>query len=332
MSQTVANSFLDVIPSGTMRLAFGCGGLHGGSRRRKSFRLLETAVDCGITYFDTARMYGLGAAEGILGELASRYRHRLIIASKAGILPANRSIPMRLINRGIGLLHKAVPRSERYVAHPGATQLRFHAFSLPDLRKSVETSLKRLRTDYLDILLLHECSAADVENPQVLTFLQELKKQGKIRAFGLATGIEETIGIAANCPVMTQIVQIPSSIFDMNIFRLPPRADDLKIIHSCLQLEPLLSRLSFNGKLAKKWRAATRVDPRDTTAVVQLLLAHALHSNPTGLVLFSSTKQANIKSNVEVAIAPVVDSEQVDGLNLLFTEVIRPGFSHKRQL
>ena len=50
-----------------------------------SLRLLETAIDCGITYFDTARMYGLGAAEGLLGEVASRNRHRMIIASKAGI-------------------------------------------------------------------------------------------------------------------------------------------------------------------------------------------------------------------------------------------------------
>jgi aryl-alcohol dehydrogenase-like predicted oxidoreductase len=44
-----------------MAFGFGCGGRYGGSGRRASLQLLETAIDCGINYFDTARMYGFPA-------------------------------------------------------------------------------------------------------------------------------------------------------------------------------------------------------------------------------------------------------------------------------
>ncbi len=313
---------LDVIPRGTIPLGFGCGGLHGGRSRRESLRLLETAIDCGITYFDTARMYGLGAAESLLGKIASRNRHRMIIASKAGILPANRSVPMRLANRGIKLLHKSIPNCERYLPVPAVAQLRYHAFSLSALRKSVEASLEQLQTDYLDVLLLHECSASDVENPQVFEFLQDLKREGKIRAFGLATGIDETIQITVSRPPLSRVVQIPSSILDMNIKLLPPRANGLTIVHSCLaaRLCPLLRRLSFDQNLATKWANIMRIDLRDTTSIVQLLLAHALHSNPGGIVLFSSSNPTNIRSNVRVVTDPIVDTEQIEGLNLLIAE------------
>ncbi len=314
--------FANIIPNGTIPLGFGCGGLRGGKSRRDSLRLLETAIDCGITYFDTARMYGLGAAEGLLGKVASRNRDRMIIASKAGILPANRSVPMRLANRGIKLLHKSIPNSERYLPVPAGAQLRYHAFSLSALRKSVETSLEQLQTDYLDVLLLHECSASDVENPQVFGFLQDLKREGKIRAFGLATGIDETIQIMATRPPLSRVVQIPSSILDMNIKLLPPRANGLTIVHSCLtaRLCPLLTRLSSNHNLAKKWANIMRIDLRDTTSIVQLLLAHALHSNPGGLVLFSSSNPTNIRFNVRVATDSIIDTEQIEEFNLLIAE------------
>jgi D-threo-aldose 1-dehydrogenase len=321
---TVQQPFHDILPRGMMPLGFGCGGLQGASGRRESVRLLETAFDCGITYFDTARMYGLGAAESILGELASRSRHRMVIASKAGILPANRSIPMRFLNRGLRLLHKAVPRSARYLPIPAATQLRFHVFSPSALRSSVDTSLKELRTDYVDILLLHECSAADVRNPQVLEVLQSLKKEGKIRAFGLATGIEETIEIATARSPLARVIQIPSSILDMNIARLPARDGGLTVVHSCLmrRLDPLLSRLSSDNLLAKRWLELTGVDPHDATSLAQLLLAHALRSNPGGVVLFSSSKPANISSNVRVAREPLIGPKQVEAVNLLLSELI----------
>jgi D-threo-aldose 1-dehydrogenase len=319
-----AMQFEDVIPRGAIRLGFGCGGLHGGRGRRQSLKLLETAIDCGITYFDTARMYGLGVAESLLGEIASRNRHRMIIATKVGILPANNNVALRLATRGIKLLHKAIADSNRYLPLPAASQLRFHAFSRAELRRSFERSLQELRTDYVDVLLLHECSAEDVEAPHVLEFLLGLKQQGKIKAFGLATGMEQTLRIVPFHASLASIVQIPSSILDMNIRRLPLRRNGLTIVHSCLagNVQSLIFRLVTDKDLATKWRNLTQIDPRDETGIVQLLLAHALEANPLGIVLFSTSKLANIRSNVKAAIESMIKPEQIEGLNVFCSTIL----------
>lgn len=325
MLTSEVTQFEDVIPRGAIRLGFGCGGMYGGRDRRQSLRLLETAIDCGITYFDTARMYGSGVAESLLGKIASHYRHRMIIATKVGILPASNNVPLRLATRGIRRLHKAIPSSNRYLPLPVVSQLRFHAFSRPALCRSFDKSLQELRTDYIDVLLLHECSAEDVDDPQVLEFLLRLQQQGKIRAFGIATGIEQTLRIIPIHANLTSIVQVPSSVLDMNIRRLPLRRNGLTIVHSCLggNVQSLVSQLGADNDLATKWRVMTQVDPRDATGISQLLLANALEANPLGIVLFSSSKLANIRSNVKAAVEPVIKSEQIEGLNAFCDTFLR---------
>jgi aryl-alcohol dehydrogenase-like predicted oxidoreductase len=261
-------------------------------------------------------MYGFGGAEGILGKLTPRNRERMIVTSKAGILPPKRSILHRLLSRGVGSLHKALPPSKRYVPRPEVWEPRFGFFKLPNLRRSIETSLRQLRTDYLDILLLHECTLADVEAPELLDFLQALKKQGIIREFGIATGIEETVQIAAAHPLLTPVIQIPNSIWRMNITHLPSRPKGLTITHSVLtsRVHVLLTQLSTDDSLAREWESATHVNPRDPTALAQLFLAHALRSNRGGVVLFFSSRPENIGANVKLVKESTVDASQVDGL------------------
>jgi aryl-alcohol dehydrogenase-like predicted oxidoreductase len=278
-------------------------------------------MDCGITYFDTARMYGFGHAEGILGKLMPRYRHRIILTSKAGILPPERSFLRRVASRGVRLLHQAMPKAKDYIPRPEVWEPRFGIFSLPDLRKSIETSLRGLRTDYLDILLLHECTLLDVQDPELLDFLQNLKRQGTIREFGLATGIDETVRIAAAHPVLAPVLQIPNSVWDMNVARLPQRPNGLTIIHSVLtnQMHKFRARLCLDNSLMKEWESATHVDPRDATALGQLFLAHALRVNPGGLVLFYSSKPNNIKANVKLVQQKVIEPAQIEGLTSYLT-------------
>ena len=317
---TSATTVLDgPFPPGMLRLGFGCGGLLHGLTRRESLYLLETALDCGITYFDTARMYGFGGAEGILGTIVPRNRHRICIASKAGILPPSRSLLLQIANQTIKACHKAVPRLRSVMPTLPGLQPRFGIFDLPGLRKSVETSLRELQTDYLDTLLLHECTAADVESDEVLYFLQELQKQGKIRKVGIATGIEETIRIAKARPLLSEVVQIASSIWNMNIKRLPPRPGGVTITHSTLteRFHALTRELSTNDALAKIWRSTIQIDPQNKVELARLLLAHALYSNPTGFVLFFSNNPKHIKASASVAIDNGVSPDQIRGLEAL---------------
>jgi D-threo-aldose 1-dehydrogenase len=313
MSSKVLHRFL---PVGAIPLGFGSGGLLHGLNYAESLRLLDTAIDCGITYFDTARMYGFGRAESILGKLLSHRRDRIIIATKAGILPASRSIPVRVLNRGANLLRRCAPHLATHIPAPQRAKPQFGYFRRRDFQKSVETSLRELRTDYIDILLLHECTLGDVHN-ELLDYLHDLRLRGIIRAFGLATGIDDTIKIAEANPVLNHVLQISSNIWNMNITRLPARPCGLTITHSSLtsRFHALSGHLSRDPSIASKWKRATQVDPSDKSALAELLIAHALHSNPDGLVLFFSTKPENIRACTQVAKSRSIDVSQIIGLN-----------------
>lgn len=117
--------------------------------------LLAQAKDLGINILDTAPAYG--ESEERLGKLLKDERHNWLISSKVG---------------------------EEF------TEGKSHFdFSPPAVRRSIERSLSRLKTDYLDLVLAHS-NGADmciIEEDDIFTTLAQLKQEGKIRAFGMST-------------------------------------------------------------------------------------------------------------------------------------------------
>ena len=115
--------------------------------------LIQTAMDCGINYFDHADIYGNGNCESIMGKALQDMpgvREQLMIQSKCGIVP--------------GVMYDC---------------------SKEHIIKSVEGSLRRLKTDYLDILLLHRPDAL-MEPEEVAEAFDELQMSGKVRHFGVS--------------------------------------------------------------------------------------------------------------------------------------------------
>lgn len=114
--------------------------------------LLRKAYDAGINYFDVAPTDGDGRGERLLGEAFRERRELVIISSKAGRMG-------------------------------GAPD-----FTPAAIRTSLEKTLDRLASSYLDVLQLHYPDAATVANPAVWQCLEDLKKEGKIRYYGIALG------------------------------------------------------------------------------------------------------------------------------------------------
>jgi aryl-alcohol dehydrogenase-like predicted oxidoreductase len=320
ISVSEAEPFREILGLKTLPLGFGTGALFSKRRsHRDALKLIETALDSGITYFDTARMYGSGRAEGVIGEIAARNRDRLILVSKAGIFPQSRSLLVRAAGQGVRLLHRTVPSSKEYVSVPRTYLPQFGFFKLADIRKSVEISLRELRTDYLDILLLHECNVSNFDNQELRRYLGELKAEGKIRAFGIATSMAETEAILAKYARVPDVVQIPSAIWNMNIRKLQSKYSGFAVTHSSLsgRLNVLLARLTSDEAMAAEWREMTDTDPNDTQSFTQLLLAHAVDSNRAGIVIFFSSNPANILANVNSIKRHSIYQAQIDGLNRL---------------
>jgi diketogulonate reductase-like aldo/keto reductase len=265
------------------RLGLGCGDLYSGASHAQSVRLIETALEAGIRYFDVARMYGNGSAEVVLGSVLPRIRDRVIIVSKAGILPWSMLHWSQFKSRAAKAVRLAGPIARALVPPLPPSGPRFGAFRREDLVRSVNRSLKDLRTDYLDILLLEQLRAA-----------------GKIRRFGIATHFPETCQILNETPRAAPVAQFASDAFNRNVRRLPPARAELVVTHTPIKqiLPRVLDYLAADSAAASRWRQRTGLASDDRSGIARLLLADAVAENTSGIVLFSSSRPERITEAV----------------------------------
>ena len=152
-------------------------------------------------HLDTAPAYGDGICEAELGEFIRGQRERFVIATKYGIPPDPIADAWPLLSLPL--------RAVRAVAR----QVGFHPAPLPaitpaGLRASVTRSLRRLGTDRIDILLLHEPRHDRIPSPDAIAEeLQKLQQSGVVRAFELAGGWNGVSGLLSIAPVLGIVIQ-----------------------------------------------------------------------------------------------------------------------------
>ncbi len=165
----------------------GCariGGVFQGDTK-EFLRLFAVALDHGVNFFDTADMYAQGESEVLLGRAFRKQRGRVIIASKAGYsLPTRRRLVSRIKPFVKPLIKLLKVRRDQLPSK--AAGVITQDFSPAYLRQAVEGSLRRLRTDYLDLFQLHSVPLDVVERGEWEPVLEDLKRAGKIRYYGLS--------------------------------------------------------------------------------------------------------------------------------------------------
>jgi len=129
----------------------------------RSVRLLRQAHERGINYFDTADTYGSGKGETLLADAFGHMRESIVISTKIGYDFYN------------------------HTARRGQ-QERPQDWSEDFLRFALEQSLKRLDTDYIDFLQLHNTKMDAAENDDLFALMEAFKDEGKIRSYGAALG------------------------------------------------------------------------------------------------------------------------------------------------
>lgn len=131
-------------------VAIGCMRISNMNEKEAS-AFLDTAIDHGANYFDHADIYGGGQSEVVFGKAMQAFRREdLLIQTKCGIVPG-----------------------------------KMFDFSYEHIINSVNGSLKRLNTDYVDVLLLHRPDAL-MEPEEVAKAFDKLKSSGKVRHFGVS--------------------------------------------------------------------------------------------------------------------------------------------------
>jgi diketogulonate reductase-like aldo/keto reductase len=291
-----------ILPAGAPRLGLGCGDLYAGACEATALRLLGAAYDCGIRYFDVARLYGNGEAEGVVGRAFRGRRGEVVIASKAGILPWSMQTAARIRRKALTTAQKLAPFARDWLPEPPTAKERYGVFAPSELEKSVEASLRALRTDYLDILLLHECDVPDATSLETLSLLEKLRARGKIRAFGIATRFPQTEAILAACPDRFAVAQFPSDVFSRNEARLPATWRGIPVTHSIYKggLGPLCDRVTADPALAAEWSRRFGGPADDVSAYAERLLQDALSSHD-GVVLFTTSRPDRIATAVKAA-------------------------------
>lgn len=164
-----------------MQAGFGLGRLHHEFSRAARERIVRAALDAGFRHFDLAPAYGEGLAEKELGRVLGSHRSTVTITTKYGI-------PLRAIGELPTPLFLALRTSDKFLPIKFGADYRRRDFSPRALAASLEASLRRLRTDYVDYLLVHEPSSL-AEFRTLGDAWSEMERQqrlGKLRRFGVS--------------------------------------------------------------------------------------------------------------------------------------------------
>jgi len=284
------------------RLAFGSAALMARLGRRESLRLLETAHECGITHFDTARSYGYGEAESAVGEFVARRRDAVTVTTKLGRLPPPGSRALRTAKAVARVAVRRAPALRPLLRRRAQALGAAGRFQPAEARRSLETSLRELGTDWVDVLLLHECRPEDLATDGLLDFLGAVVREGKVRYFGVATDPDSTGTILRDRPEFAPVVQVTHNALERTLEELPQLAGRAVVTHSAVR-QPLarLSELMRDEPRREAWSRTLGLDCGRPEVLGRLLLGYALESNANGAVLFSSTSQQRIRGDAALA-------------------------------
>jgi aryl-alcohol dehydrogenase-like predicted oxidoreductase len=188
-AQTVETEMIDIpgTPLKVSRVALGTwamgGWMWGGTDQRESVATIHAALDQGINLIDTAPVYGFGVSEEIVGAALQGIRSRAVIATKTGLEWRDGKV------------------------YRNATRAR--------IMQEVDDSLRRLRTDYIDIYQVHWPDPL-VPIEETAEVMRALYEQGKIRAIGVSNfSVEQMARFRRVAPL--HVLQSPYNLFERAI-------------------------------------------------------------------------------------------------------------------
>jgi aryl-alcohol dehydrogenase-like predicted oxidoreductase len=271
-------------------------------------RLLEHAVERGITFFDTADVYMGGESERLLGAVLAPHRDRVILATKVGF---RQLVPEALLACVRPYLWSVTGRGGggKHVLRGARNWLRRADYSADHLDAAVEASLTRLRTDRIDVLQLHSPTPAALEQDGALETVERLVAQGKVRFYGLAF---------ASCSKARYILregrlstlQLPVSI------SAPAAADDILEWARQRGIGVVANQPLGGGALARDPRAGGVSDGR---TLAQAAIRFAASRPGVSTVIVGTTSMRHLDENVAALDGPalpvpgVVDAERTAG-------------------
>lgn len=198
----------------------GIGTSTFGSKigERQSMKILETLYEHGINYIDTANSYGLGESENIVGKFCQAKRKTIFISTKVGIRPTPISWKKKML---LPLVRKiySFPYINKIIVKQSASSYQEDLLGVELIQESISSSLSKLKTNYIDQLLLHNHFSSYLENSAITDLLHKYKEAGIIRRLGVTSHElnEQIVHDLVKYEEIIDIFQIPFSFFSYQV-------------------------------------------------------------------------------------------------------------------
>lgn len=294
-------------------IGFGCsnvGSLSRGLDNKSWVSLLEEAYSLGVNFYDTANIYGAGQAEEILGDVFRTRRDKVVILTKVGyelrvharlnsfIRPLARKAT-KLVTRAVRMF--PINRSEGSRQH----------FDLEAISLALEGSLRRLRTDYVDILLLHSPSEQVLNDEGLFFRLEELKASGKLRYYGVSS-IHLTPQFASRLPAGAKVLGTAVNPLEAVNLSLIPTLNERGLGIAAYQA--LASGNLLYPSSPEERQIAQAIDSiaRDhEMSRAQVLINFALNRPGIASVVVGISNSEHLRQNLRVLQSPAVEAVQI---------------------
>ena len=269
-TRKLGNSNLEVsaIGLGCMGMSFGYGS---PKDKQEMTALLAAAVDRGITFFDTAEVYGPYLNEELVGEALAPFRGQVVIATKFGFDISPNSDP-----RGMK-------------GSPGLNSRPEH------IKEAVEGSLKRLKVEAIDLLYQHRVDP-NVPIEDVAGTVKDLIQEGKVKHFGLSEAGVQTIRRAHAAQPVTALQSEYSLWWRKPEAEVIPTLEELGI--GLVPYSPL-----GKGFLTGKIDENTTFDSSDFRSTLPRFTPEALKANQTLIDLLGSIAEQKQATPAQIALA-----------------------------
>lgn len=252
-------------------LGLGCMGMSFGygppADKQEMIALIRSAVESGISFFDTAEVYGPFTNEELVGEALAPLRERVVIATKFGFKPAS---------DGEGRWSELDSRPEH-------------------IKEVAEASLKRLKTDAIDLFYQHRVDP-DVPIEDVAGTVKDLIQEGKVRHFGLSEAGVQTIRRAHAVQPVTALQNEYSVWWRAPETEVLPVLEELGIGFVCYS--PL-----GRGFLTGKINESTTFDSNDFRNVLPRFTPEAREANQILVDLLSRIAERKKATPAQIALA-----------------------------
>ncbi|RST73729.1 aldo/keto reductase [Siminovitchia acidinfaciens] len=286
------------------KMGLGCMSL--GTDSANAEKIIKTALDEGVNYFDTADLYDYGVNEEIVGETLRAVRDQVIVATKVG--------------------NRWTDKKDGWDWDP----------SKKHIKEAVKNSLRRLRTDYIDLYQLH---GGTIEDPidETIEAFEELKSEGLVRHYGISSIRPNVIReYATRSSIVSVMMQY--SLLDRRPEEVMPllTKNEISIVSRGSVAKGLLSDKMLGVK-ENQWEGKEYLDysSNDIKELIESIQAKLLddkrslnelafqfnlsHKAVAAVVVGASTVE-QVKDNVRAVNSPALSKEELALLELLTKE------------